>query len=49
MYTKFGQKPNEKTAATLRNIPLTPLWRSGLILENNIKMDLKEIGSKDVD
>jgi len=49
MCTNFGWKPNEKTARTLRNIPLTPLRRSGLILENNIKMDLKEIGSNDVD
>ena len=49
MYINFGRKPNEKTAATLRNIPLTPLWRSELILKSNIKMELKEIGSKDVD
>ena len=43
MYTNFGRKPNEKTAATLRNIPLTPFRRSGLILENNTKMDLAEV------
>lgn len=49
MCSNFGRKPDEKTAATLRNIPLTPLRRSGLILENNIKMGLKEIGSNDVD
>ena len=49
MHINFCRKPNEKTAATPRNIPLTQLRRSGLILENNIKMDLKERGRNDVD
>ena len=49
MYINFGRKPDEKTAATLRSIPLTPFRRSGFIVENNIKMDLKEIGSNDID
>jgi hypothetical protein len=34
---------------TEKNIPLTPLRRSGRTLENNIKMDIKEMGRKDVD
>ena len=49
MHINFCRKPNEKTAATPRNIPLTQLRRSGLILENNIKMDLKERGRNDDD
>jgi hypothetical protein len=44
MYTNYGRKHNEEKAATLRDMPLTPLRKSGLILENNIKMDFKEIG-----